>query len=330
MSEWENLFRGLVNVVPEVDDAGTTVLMDAFKGSKRAFDVFQADVDRVICVKHRADAIKKILGAKDAKTALDAIYAKTPHELEMAKSRFSKKVQSYMGKTPDDEQYPCLNNKIGHHTTSQGAESGNKSNLDFRTSHFGDVLGLADKIVFRFDGRKKDALEWSDDMPPKRLKAIKKELDWSSSILPNQVKILNSKQVLVTSNVEGRSRYLVNLRAARDGDRKNMCDGIYCSDFCRHFFAACRVINKPFHTTIPRKQTSASWRAAYEKCASPRLPSSAEIEAYKHLRDESLCLPPVLKARTGRPSKHKRHKGAIEQMNDRNEKTRAKKKQRRR
>ena len=120
--------------------------MDVFKGSKRAFDVFQANVDRVICVKHRANAIKKILGAKDAKTALDAIYAKTPHALKAAKSKFSTKVKSYMAKTPDDEQYPCLNDKIGHHTTSQGAESGNKSNLVFRKSYFGDVLALALKI----------------------------------------------------------------------------------------------------------------------------------------------------------------------------------------
>ena len=283
-------------------------------------------------MKHRAEVIKKNLGAEDAKTALAAIYAKSPRALEKAKSKFNTKVKSYMAKTPDVEQYPCLNDNIGHHTTSQGAESGNKSNLDFRTSPFGAVLQLAAKIVFRFEGRKKDALRSSEEatVPPKRLEAIKKEFDWSSSILPNQVTIVNSKQVLVTSNVEGRGRYLVDFRAARNGDRKNMCDGIYCSDFCRHFFAACRVLNKPFHTTIPRKQTSANWRAAYEKCASPRLPSSAEIEAYKHLRDESLCLPPVLKARTGRPSKHKRHKGAIEQMNDRNNKTRAKKKQRRR
>ena len=165
MSEWENLFQGLVNVVPEVDDADTTVLMDAFKGSKRAFDVFQANVDMVICVKHRANAIKKILGAKDAKTALDAIYAKTPHALKAAKSKFSQKVKSYMAKTPDDEQYPCLNDKIGHHTTSQGAESGNKSNLDFHKSHFGDIFGLAAKILFRFEGRKKYALEWSAICP---------------------------------------------------------------------------------------------------------------------------------------------------------------------
>ena len=159
---------------------------------------------------------------------------------------------------------------------------------------------------------------------------MKKELDLSSHISASQVKIINSNQVLVTSTMERRNRFMVNFEAARKGDRQNMCDGTNCLGLCRHFLAAYRVANKPYHTLLPKKQTKASWRAAYEKCASPRLPSSAEIEAYKHLRDESLCLPPVLKARTGRPSKHKRHKGAIEQMNDRNNKTRAKKKQRRR
>jgi len=60
-----------------------------------------------------------------------------------------------MAKTPDEEQYPCLHANVGHHTTSLGAESGNKSNLNSRTSYFGDVLALAFKIVFRFEGRKR-------------------------------------------------------------------------------------------------------------------------------------------------------------------------------
>ena len=111
---------------------------------------------------------------------------------------------------------------------------------------------------------------------------------------------------------------MVNFEAARKGDRPNMSDGTSCLGLCRHFLAACRVANKPYHTLIPKKQTRASWRAAYEKCESPRLPSSAEVEAYKHLQDENLCLPPVLKPPTGRPPKHKRHKSAIGQMNDRN------------
>ena len=177
----------------------------------------------------------------------------------------------------------------------------------------------------------KEALRRSEENVPTRcLKDMKKELDLSAHISASQVKIINSNQVLVTSTMERRARYMVNFEAAHKGDRQNMCDGTNCLGLCRHFLAACRVTNKPYHALIPKKQTRASWRAAYEKCESPRLPSSAEVEAYKHLQDENLCLPPVLKQPTGRPPKHKRHKSAIEQMDDRNKKTHAKKKQRRR
>ena len=149
------MFKALVNVVPGADKDGTTVFMDAFKGSEQALEAFNANVKRIICVKHRAEVIKKNLGAEDAKTALAAIYAKSPRALEKAKSKFSSRTKQYMAKTPDEEQYPCLHAKIGHHTISQGAESGNKSNLIFRTSYFGDILALANKTIFRFEGRKR-------------------------------------------------------------------------------------------------------------------------------------------------------------------------------
>ena len=126
------MLKALVDVVPGVDKDGTTVFMDAFKGSKQALEAFKANVKRIIWVKHRAEVIKKNLGAEDAKTALAAIYAKSARALEKAKSNFSSRTRQYMAKTPDEEQYPCLYPNIGHHTTSQGAESGNKSNLVFR------------------------------------------------------------------------------------------------------------------------------------------------------------------------------------------------------
>ena len=76
------MFRALVNVVPGVDKDGTTVFMDGFRGCEQSLEAFNADVNRTICVKHRAEVIKKNLGAEDAKTALAAIYAKSPRALE--------------------------------------------------------------------------------------------------------------------------------------------------------------------------------------------------------------------------------------------------------
>ena len=99
-------------------------------------------------MKHRAEVIKKNLGTEDAKTALAAIYAKSPVALEKAKSKFISRTKKYIDKTLDKEQYPCLHATIGHHTTSQGAESRNKSNLNFRKSYFGDILGLANNTSY--------------------------------------------------------------------------------------------------------------------------------------------------------------------------------------
>ena len=115
------MLRALINVVPGVDKDGTTVFMDAFKWSEQALEALKENVKRIICVKHRAEVIKKNLGAEDAKKGLAAIYAKAPRALEKAKSKFNSRTKQYMAKTPDDEQYPCLHVNVGHHTTSQGA-----------------------------------------------------------------------------------------------------------------------------------------------------------------------------------------------------------------
>jgi len=94
------MFKALVNVVPGADKDGTTVFMDAFKGSEQALEAFNANVKRIICVKHRAEAIKKNLGAEDAKTALAAIYAKSPGALRKAKSKFSPRTKKVHGQDP--------------------------------------------------------------------------------------------------------------------------------------------------------------------------------------------------------------------------------------
>ena len=94
------MLKALVDVVPGVDKDGTTVFMDAFKGSKQALEAFKANVQRIICVKHRAEVIKKNLGAEDAKTALAAIYAKRPRALEKAKSKFSSRTKKVHGQDP--------------------------------------------------------------------------------------------------------------------------------------------------------------------------------------------------------------------------------------
>ena len=64
------MLRALINVVPGMDKDGTTVFMDAFKGSEQALEALRANIKRIICVKHRAEVIKKNLGAEDAETVL--------------------------------------------------------------------------------------------------------------------------------------------------------------------------------------------------------------------------------------------------------------------
>ena len=46
--QWTKMLRALINVVPGVDKDGTTVFMDAFKGSKQALEAFKANVKRII------------------------------------------------------------------------------------------------------------------------------------------------------------------------------------------------------------------------------------------------------------------------------------------
>ena len=58
------MFKALVNVVPGADKDGTTVFMDAFKGSEQALEAFNANVKRIICVKHRAEVIKRTWAQK--------------------------------------------------------------------------------------------------------------------------------------------------------------------------------------------------------------------------------------------------------------------------
>ena len=96
------MLKALVDVVPGVDKDGTIFFMDAFKGSEQALEAFNGNVKRIICVKHRAEVIKKNLGAEDAKKGLAAIYAKAPRALEKAKSKFNSRTKQYMAKTPDE------------------------------------------------------------------------------------------------------------------------------------------------------------------------------------------------------------------------------------
>ena len=90
--------------------------------------------------------------------------------------------------------------------------------------------------------------------------------------------------------------------------------------------AAGRAKGMSVHTIMPRNQTTAGWKAAYDACAVLRPPSSAEIKKFEHLRDDNLCLPPVLKTRTGAPRKHKRIKSAVETLTEKLKKKKRKKK----
>ena len=131
------------------------------------------------------------------------------------------------------------------------------------------------------------------------------------------VQFVTDDQAIVNSQVDANRSYFVDFDAVRKNDRRGMgvrglglCD-VRGLGACRHIMAALRAKGMLVQTIMPSNQTTAGWEAAYDACAMLRPPSSAEIKKFEHLRDDNLCLPPVLKTRTGAPRKHKRNKSAV-------------------
>ena len=223
-----------------------------------------------------------------------------------------------MSDRTDAEQYRCVCPGLNSHCTSQGAESANKVNKPFHTSAFGDIRGLSSLISNRYHQRKKEVGAHTGAVPPKTTKAHAQQAQLAALVPALAVQFVTDDQAIVNSQVDANRSYFVDFDAVRKNDRRGMCvRGLGLCDVrglgaCRHIMAALRAKGMLVQTIMPSNQTTAGWEAAYDACAMLRPPSSAEIKEFEHLRDDNLCLPPVLKTRTGAPRKHKRNKSAVD------------------
>ena len=329
VADWRHLLRKTVEAVPDFDSDGSILLMDDFKGGRGVLDVFNNDVGRFLCSFHLEQNITAALGIKAAALPIKALHVKTPEELKAIKLQYPSKTRRYMAKRPDEEQYRCMRPELGHRSTSQGAESANMVNKPFRTSTFGDVNGLANLAFKRFQQRKKEVEDHTGVLPPKIMKAHAQQAQYAALVPASDVQFINDDQAIVESNVDANKNYIVDLGAVRNNDRAGMCDGL-CNvqsiGVCRHVLAMTRAKGASVDTFMPKNQTTAGWKAAYDACAVLRPPSSAEIKKFEHLRNDNLCLPPVIKTRTGAPRKHKRDKSAVETLKEKIKKKQRKKK----
>ncbi|KAJ1446710.1 hypothetical protein M885DRAFT_545454, partial [Pelagophyceae sp. CCMP2097] len=79
---------------------------------------------------------------------------------------------------------------------------------------------------------------------------------------------------------------------------------------CAHVCAAARKKGVEIHTLVNPCDTTVGWHAQYAH--SVELPSTAEIESFRHLREPLWRLPPALRRKAGRPKKQKRKKSGLE------------------
>ena len=329
VASWRNLLNKAKEAVPAIDDDDTILLMDDFKGGRGVLDVFENDVERFICAFHRGQNIVGNLGVQAAALPIDAINAQTPKELAALKKKYPKKTKKYMEQRAGEEQYRCMCPNMGSRCTTQGAESANKVNKPFRISVFGDIRTLSQLLSDRFHKRRKEVEAHKGKFPPKTTIAHAKQSQFAALVPAIAVQFTTKDQAIVNSQVDDNKSYIVDLAAVRRNDRKGMCDGL-CNvrniGVCRHIMAEARAQGMLVEHIMPSNQTTAGWKAAYDACAVLRPPSSAEIKKFEHLRDDNLCLPPVLKTRTGAPRKHKRIKSAVETLTEKLKKKHRKKK----
>ena len=180
-----------------MDDTKSVLISDDFPGGEAAMDVFDNRVQRVLCTYHQTQNINGKLGAKDAAIALEALNAKTPEQLSACKLQFNAKTERYMGQRTDKERYPCLTPELGYRQSSQGAESANAANREFRAAPFGDALTIAKLMTRRFTANKDQALKCSEPLPPMILKEHRLQHKYSALVSPENVTWVTNSSALV-------------------------------------------------------------------------------------------------------------------------------------
>jgi len=147
-------------------------------------------------------------------------------KLDALTKQYPSKTKKYMSNRPDEEQYRSMCPNLGTRCTSQGAESANKVNEPFRTSTFGDILGLSRLMWDRYHPRKKEVGAHTGPVPPKTTKAHAQQAQLAALVPALAVQFVTNEIALVNSQVDANKSYIVDFDAVRKNDRKGMCDGL--------------------------------------------------------------------------------------------------------
>lgn len=270
----------------------------------------------------------------DYKTRCDVLSKKSPHgsavtsykrafsapslvELTRMKNAMPTHVQQALQQVPDEEQYPVAAQYLrGNRGLSSIVWKGDPLS-DVRRAHLpGSMLKLVENIARRFERRKQDAMEWTAVLPPRVLTEISKAETDGARFSENMVLLAGDGQSATVRSIRvpGRTYRIVFDRIA-DADARS-CDG-NCSVLtglpCEHQFAAVRTSGKRMHEVMHEWDCTDHWREFYQG-VDIDMPSSAEIDAYEHLKDETLRLPPLLKPKRGRPRVSSRTECILERI----------------
>lgn len=178
---WGNFLRAIRQHYPGFDTDDLVVIADGDKGFDTAFKSTFKRAGKFLCWKHKHENVGlRVKPAKESKQLFKnaALHTFTMDGLKIAKSKYSPKLATYLGKHPDDELYlAAVGGRTYGRTTSASAESGN-SYLEFFRK-MGPAVGLV-AFVYKEDNRMskhQQAAEKCEDVCP-----------------PNIVKDLNEKE----------------------------------------------------------------------------------------------------------------------------------------
>ena len=161
-------------------------------------------------------------------------------------------------------------------------------------------------ITKKFMQNKAKANACDEDFPLNIMLGMRTKMQRAAMTRPDHIIREGPNSSLVKSRVSSET-YRVDLQAAKKGDAHGSCEcgfNTVNDALCAHVIAAVQDRNLSLQEHHPR-YNSDDWSKTYA-CPCPWLPSSSEIEAYSHLNDPYLKVPPAHPNRAGAPKKKKR------------------------
>lgn len=315
---WDVLNRFTDAIIDTFDQPRHIDCNDGDHGCAESFYKHFREAKRFHDYKPRCEALAKVAPHGRAVTAYKRAFASTSiAELTRLKQAMPPDVAEALAQVHDVEQYPVVAKFLrGNRGLSSGISRGDPLS-DVRRAHLpGSLLKLVENIARRFETRKREASSHNGTLPPRVEHEVQKAANDGARFTESMVLLSgDEKSATVRSiRVPGRT-YRIIFDKIADADGQS-CDGncsIQSGLPCEHQFAAVRVANRDMHQLMHVKDSAEHWKAMYSS-VDVDMPSSAEIDAYENLKDESLRLPPLLKPKRGRPRVSSRTECILERI----------------